>query len=60
LRDRSLKAEISDSDWKARKAKWRPTKLKNASGILGLFGANADQADQGARLVAHPAPWQNI
>jgi dihydroxy-acid dehydratase len=60
LPDRSLHAEVSDSEWKARKAKWRPPKLKNAAGILGLFGVKAEQAHQGARLVAHPAPWKNI
>jgi hypothetical protein len=58
--DRSLKAEISDSDWKARKVKWRPPQPKNAPGILGLFGGNAEQAHQGAGLVAHPAPWGKI
>ena len=60
LLDRSLHAEVSDLDWKARKAKWRPPELKNAAGILGLFGVKAEQAHQGARLVANPAPWENI
>jgi len=60
LPDRSLNTEVSDSEWKRRKAKWRPPEPKNAPGILGLFGVNAEQAHQGARLVAHPAPWENI
>jgi hypothetical protein len=25
-----------------------------------LFEVNAEQAHQGARLVAHPAPWDEI
>jgi dihydroxy-acid dehydratase len=60
LPDRSLNAELSDLEWKARKAKWRPPEPKNPPGILGLFGVNAEQAHQGARLVAHPAPWEKI
>jgi dihydroxy-acid dehydratase len=60
LPDRSLNAEISGSEWKARRAKWLPPEPKNAPGILGLFAVNAEQAHQGARLVAHPAPWKNI
>jgi dihydroxy-acid dehydratase len=60
LPDRSLNAEIQDSEWIRRKAKWRAPEPKNAPGILGLFGVNAEQAHQGARLVAHPAPWENI
>lgn len=60
LPERSLNVEIPDSEWKARKAKWRPPELKNAAGILGLFGVKAEQAHQGARLVAHPASWDEI
>ncbi len=60
LPDRSLNAEISDSEWKGRKAKWRPPEPKNAPGILGLFAVNAEQAHQGARLVAQPAAWDKI
>ena len=60
LPDRSLNAEIPDSEWKGRKAKWRPPEPKNAPGILGLFGVNAEQAHQGARLVANPAPWGKL
>jgi len=58
LPDRTLNAEISDSEWKTRKAAWRPPEKKNASGILSLFAVNAEQAHQGARLVAYPAPWE--
>jgi dihydroxy-acid dehydratase len=58
LPDRSLKAEVSDEEWKKRKANWRLPKMKSAPGILGLFAVNAEQAHQGARLVAYPAPWK--
>jgi dihydroxy-acid dehydratase len=58
LPDRSLSAEVSDEEWKKRKASWQPQKMKHAPGILGLFAVNAEQAHQGARLVAHPAPWE--
>jgi dihydroxy-acid dehydratase len=58
LPDRSLSAEVSSEEWKKRKANWRPPKMKSAPGILGLFAVNAEQAHQGARLVAHPAPWE--
>jgi len=60
LPGRALNAEVPDLEWKARRAKWRPPEPKNAPGILGLFGVNAEQAHQGARLVAHPAPWEKI
>jgi len=60
LPDRSLNAEIPAQEWKARAAAWQPPKMKNAPGILGLFAVNAEQAHQGARLVAHPAPWKKI
>ncbi len=55
---RSLNAEVSDEEWKKRRSQWRPLERKNAPGILGLFAVNAEQAHQGARLVAHPAPWE--
>ena len=55
---RSLNAEVSDQEWKKRKAIWRLPPVKSAPGILGLFAVNAEQAHQGARLVAHPAPWE--
>ena len=58
LPDRSLNAEVSNEEWKKRKASWRPPKMKSAPGILGLFAVKAEQAHQGARLVAHPAPWE--
>jgi dihydroxy-acid dehydratase len=58
LPDRSLKAEVADEEWKKRKANWRPPKMKSAPGILGLFAVSAEQAHQGARLVAYPAPWE--
>ena len=54
---RSLNAEVSDEEWKKRRRQWRPLERKNAPGILGLFAVNAEQAHQGARLVADPAPW---
>ena len=57
---RSLNAEVPDEEWKKRRSQWRPLERKNAPGILGLFAVNAEQAHQGARLVAHPAPWENI
>jgi dihydroxy-acid dehydratase len=57
LPNRSLNAEIEDREWKERKARWHPREIKHAPGILGLFAVNAEQAHQGARLVAHPAPW---
>ncbi len=57
LPNRSLNAEIGDREWKERKARWTPREVKHAPGILGLFAVNAEQAHQGARLVAHPAPW---
>ncbi|MFH1757376.1 MAG: dihydroxy-acid dehydratase [Pseudomonadota bacterium] len=60
LPDRSLNAEIPAQEWKTRAAAWQPPKMKNAPGILGLFAVNAEQAHQGARLVAHPAPWKKI
>jgi dihydroxy-acid dehydratase len=50
LPERSLNAEISDLEWKARKSRWRPPKMEKAPGILGLFAVNAEQAHQGARL----------
>jgi dihydroxy-acid dehydratase len=58
LPGRSLNAEVSAREWKKRRAAWRLPKMKNAPGILGLFAVNAEQAHQGARLVAHPAPWE--
>jgi dihydroxy-acid dehydratase len=58
LPDRSLSADVSPAEWKRRRAAWRPPKVKNAPGILGLFAVNAEQAHQGARLVAHPDPWE--
>jgi len=60
LPDRSLNAEVSGAEWKKRRTAWQPPKMKNAPGILGLFAVNAEQAHQGARLVAHPAPWKKI
>jgi len=60
LPERALNAEVADEEWKARRQKWRPPQMKNAPGILGLFAVNAEQAHQGARLVAHPAPWEKI
>lgn len=60
LPDHSLNAEIPDEEWKLRREKWRLPQMKNAPGILGLFAVNAEQAHQGARLVAHPAPWDKI
>jgi dihydroxy-acid dehydratase len=57
LPDRSLNAEVSAGEWKKRRAVWQPPKMKSVPGILGLFAVNAEQAHQGARLVAHPAPW---
>lgn len=60
LPERSLNAEISDLEWKARKSRWRPPKMEKAPGILGLFAVNAEQAHQGARLVAQPAAWDKI
>jgi len=57
LPDRSLNAEIAPEEWKKRKKNWTPPVIKKAPGILGLFGVKAEQAHQGARLVAHPAPW---
>ena len=58
LHARSLNAEVSDQEWKKRRSQWRPLERKNAPGILGLFAVNAEQAHQGARLVAHPAPLE--
>jgi len=60
LPERSLNAEVSEAQWQARRARWRPPEAQNAPGILGLFGVNAEQAHQGARLVARPAPWEKI
>jgi dihydroxy-acid dehydratase len=60
LPGRSLRAEVSAEEMKKRREKWTPVKPKTAPGILGLFGVNAEQAHQGARLVAHPAPWDEI
>jgi dihydroxy-acid dehydratase len=54
---RSLMAEIPEGEFKNRRANWKPPKMKKAPGILGLFAVHAEQAHQGARLVAHPAPW---
>jgi dihydroxy-acid dehydratase len=56
----SLNAEIPEKEWEARKAKLRHPERKNAPGILGLFAVGAEQAHQGARLVAHPAPWDKL
>jgi len=58
LPERSLNAEIPDMEWRARKSRWRPPAQKKTSGILGLYAVSAEQAHQGARLVAHPAPWK--
>jgi len=55
---RSLDAEVSDEEWNKRRGQWHPPERKNAPGILGLFAVNAEQAHQGARLVAQPAPWE--
>lgn len=60
LPDRSLNAEVSDQEWELRRKQWRPLERKNAPGILGLFAVGAEQAHQGARLVAHPAPWETL
>ena len=57
---RSLNAEVPDEEWKKRRNQWRPLERKNAPGILGLFAVNAEQAHQGARLVANPAPWEKL
>jgi len=57
---RTLNAEVPDEEWKRRRSQWRPLERKDAPGILGLFAVGAEQAHQGARLVAHPAPWENI
>jgi dihydroxy-acid dehydratase len=60
LPERTLNAEIPGREWEARKARQRPLERRNAPGILGLFAVNAEQAHQGARLVAHPAPWDKM
>jgi len=60
LPGRSLKAEVSEAEMKKRREKWTPVKPKSAPGILGLFAVNAEQAHQGARVVAYPAPWDEI
>lgn len=60
LPERSLNAEVPASEWRKRRVTWRPPKQKSAPGILGLFAVNAEQAHQGARLVAYPAPWEQV
>ncbi len=60
LPERSLNAEVSDQEWESRRKQWRPLERKDAPGILGLFSVGAEQAHQGARLVAHPAPWEAL
>ena len=60
LPERGLNAEVPEREWKARKPRpWSPER-RDAHGILGLFAVNAEQAHQGARLVAYPAPWDRI
>ena len=60
LPGRSLTVNLSAEELEKRREKWQPIKPQNAPGILGLFGVNAEQAHQGARLVANPAPWDEI
>jgi dihydroxyacid dehydratase/phosphogluconate dehydratase len=57
LPGRLLMGEIPEEELRNRRANWKPPKMKEAPGILGLFAVHAEQAHQGARLVAHPAPW---
>ena len=60
LPGRSLQAEVADGEMKKRRQRWTPVKPRNAPGILGLFAVNAEQAHQGARVVAYPAPWDEL
>ena len=60
LPGRSLQAEVADEEMKKRRQRWTPVKPRNAPGILGLFAVNAEQAHQGARVVAYPAPWDEL
>jgi dihydroxy-acid dehydratase len=60
LPGRSLTVDLSEKELKKRREGWKQVKPKTAPGILGLFGVNAEQAHQGARLVANPAPWDEI
>lgn len=60
LPERSLQAEISAAEMGKRQSVWAKPAPRKAAGILGLFAEKAEQAHQGARLVAHPAPWTEI
>ena len=60
LPGRSLNAEVPEAEWQARKESWRPQVKKHGAGILGLFAVGAEQAHQGARLVAQPDPYDKL
>jgi dihydroxy-acid dehydratase len=60
LPERSLQVEISAEEMEKRRRAWTKPPQRKAPGILGLFAEKAEQAHQGARLVAHPAPWEEI
>ena len=60
LPERSLQVEISAEEMEKRRRTWTKPPQRKAPGILGLFAEKAEQAHQGARLVAHPAPWEEI
>lgn len=60
LPKRSLTVELTPEELEKRRVTFNPPPAKNAPGILGLFREKAEQAHQGARLVAQPASWDKI
>ncbi len=60
LPERLLQVEVSAEEMEKRRNTWTGPPLREAPGILGLFGVKAEQAHQGARLVAHPAPAEAL
>lgn len=60
LPERSLQVEISAVEMEKRWNTWTKPPQRKTSGILGLFAEKAEQAHQGARLVANPVPWEEI
>lgn len=60
LPERSLQVELSAEELAKRREVLPAPPVRKAPGILGLFGEKAEQAHQGARLVANPAPWNEL
>ncbi len=60
LPERSLQVEVSAEEMEKRRNTWTKPPFREVPGILGLFGVKAEQAHQGARLVPHPAPAEDL